>query len=312
MTIRRMFLLCLVAIGDPALGGESAGQAGAFLRVGLGPRAKGLGDTYTAIADNATAPYYNPAGLGFIAAREVSVSYAAMSFDRQFNYVGFATPLRNQAGFALGVIQSGFDDYEARADNGTPTGETITDNQWAVFMGFAIHFSPKFTIGISPKFLYSRVYDVSSSSFGVDIGAMYRPLEHLTLGVAMKELGQSFKYTRNAGGLGDETTEDRLPRTTRIGASYRQPLSGSVTYILGAVDVEMVADQPAKWHVGVEADFRNLFQLRIGSDNADPTAGLSIPFSIRERKFRFDYSYVLDRRSGVGSGSQDLSLAFLF
>jgi long-subunit fatty acid transport protein len=271
-----------------------------------------MGDAFTAIADNASAPYYNPAGLGFLPQREVSVSYSAMSFDRQFNHLGFATPLKNQAGFALGVIQSGFDDYAARADNGETYGETIGDNQWAVFMGFAIHFTPKFSIGIAPKFLYSKVYDVSSSSFGVDVGAMVRPVENLTLGLVVKELGQSFKYTRDAGGFGDETTEDKLPRTTRAGAAYRLPLTGTVSYVLGAVDVEMTTDQPSKWHLGVEADVRRILQIRIGSDNGDPTAGLAVPFSVREKKFRFDYAYILDRRSGVGNGSQDLSLTFVF
>ncbi len=299
------------AVASMVQAGESAGQAGSFLRVGLGPRAKGLGDTFTAMADNAAAPYYNPAGLGFITSREISISYAAMSFDRQFNHVGFATPLKNQAGFALGVIQSGFEDYDARADNGQTYGETITDNQWAVFLGFALRVNPKLTIGISPKFLYSKVYDVSSSSFGVDLGVMYLPMKNLTIGVAVKELGQSFKYTRPVGNF-DETTEDQLPRTTRAGAAYRFPLEGSLSYVLGAVDLEMVTDQPAKWHVGLETDFKHKFQIRIGSDNGDPTAGLSVPFVIRERKFRFDYAFVYDRRSGVGSGSQDFALSFLF
>ena len=64
--------------------GESAGQAGSFLRIGLGPRARALGDAYTAIADNVYAPYYNPAGLAFLKSKEAALSYSLLSFDRTF------------------------------------------------------------------------------------------------------------------------------------------------------------------------------------------------------------------------------------
>ncbi len=308
-------IVCLLILWMPSgwlQAGESAGQAGAFLRIGLGPRARGMGDTYTAIADQTVAAYYNPAGLGFIKEREAAVAYSFMTFDRRFNYVGFSTPLQHQAGFSLGFVQSGFTDGTARFDNGEPTGEDISDNKWAVFMGFSLRFSPKLAIGLAPKFLYSKVYDVSSNSFGVDLGVMYRPVERLSVGLAYKELGQSFKYSRNATGLGDQTTRDRLPRTLRGGAAFDVPMSGTVKRVLFAVDYESVQDQPGRLHVGAEANLLDKIALRAGMDDKDLTAGFSVPFKIRERRLRFDYAFIHDSRSGIAFGSQDISLAYQF
>ena len=40
--------------------------AGEFLKAPVGPRAIGMGAAFTAVADDATAPYWNPAGMVYI------------------------------------------------------------------------------------------------------------------------------------------------------------------------------------------------------------------------------------------------------
>ena len=315
LTSKKFFkLLCVLYAlsGSSAFSGESAGQAGSFLRIGLGPRAKGLGDAYTAVADNAYAPYYNPAGLAFIRSREAALSYGLLSFDRTFTYAGFARPLPPQAGFAIGVLQSGFKDSDVRLSNGETTGENIEDTQYTVFLGFGIRFTDKFAIGITPKLIYSKVYDVSASSVGVDFGAMYKPLPRLTLGFAVHELGQSLDYSRDASGFGNEKTSDELPRVTKLGAAYILPLQGSVKSLLFVSDLEMNSDQSSKWHCGIEASIMDKWFVRAGLDDVDLTAGFSIPFMIKERNFKMDYAYILDRRSGVGFGTSDFAIAYVF
>lgn len=292
--------------------GESAGQAGSFLRIGLGPRAKGLGDAYTAVADNAYAPYYNPAGLAFVRSREVALSYSLLSFDRTFTYAGFSRPLPPQAGFALGVLQSGFKDSEVRLSNGETSGEKIEDTQYTVFMGFGMRFTETFAVGITPKLIYTKVYDVSASSVGVDFGMMYKPLPRLTLGLSIHELGQSLDYSRDASGFGNETTKDKFPRITKLGAAYILPLQGSVKNLLFVSDLEMNSKQSSKWHFGIEANLMNKYFLRTGLDDTDWTAGFSIPFVVKEKKFKFEYAFILDRRAGVGYGTSDFAIAYVF
>ena len=307
-------LLCVLCAlcGSSAVSGESAGQAGSFLRIGLGPRAKGLGDAYTAVADNAYAPYYNPAGLAFIRSREAALSYGLLSFDRTFTYAGFVRPLPPQAGFAIGVLQSGCKDSDVRLSNGETTGHNIDDTQYTVFLGFGIRFTDKFAIGITPKLIYSKVYDVSASSVGVDFGAMYKPLPQLTLGFALHELGQSLDYSRDASGFGNEKTNDKLPHVTKIGAAYVLPLQGTVKSLFFVSDLEMNSKQSSKWHYGIEANIMDKWFVRAGLDDVDLTAGFSIPFLIKERKFKLDYAYILDRRSGVGYGTSDFAIAYVF
>jgi hypothetical protein len=313
-SVKYFISLCVLSAlcGSIAFAGESAGQAGSFLRIGLGPRAKALGDAYTAVADNAYAPYYNPAGLAFLRSREAALSYGLLSFDRTFTYAGFARPLPPQAGFGFGILQSGFKDSEARLSDGETTGEKIEDSQYTFFMGFGIRFTEKVSAGITPKLIYSKIYDVSASSVGVDLGMMYKPLPRLTLGVSLHELGQSLEYSRDASGFGNEKTKDKLPRVTKLGAAYIFPLNGSIKNLFFVSDLEMNSKQSSKWHFGVEANWLDKYYVRTGLDDLDWTAGISIPFIVKNKKFKFDYAYVLDRRSSVGYGTSDFGLAYVF
>jgi hypothetical protein len=312
--MNRILALILIAfVTIDVYSGESAGQAGAFLRIGLTPRAKGMGDTYVAIADNASAAYYNPAGLAFVKQQEIVLSYSQMSFDRTFNHIGYSRTLPPMAGFAAGIIQSGFKDYEAGARNGELAGETIVDNHYAFFIGFAVRFSDKFSAGISPKVVYSKVYDVSAKSFGADFGIMFKPVKNLSLGAVIKDIGIKMKYSREVpGGIGDQTTTDKYPRLIKGGAAYQLPLYGSFKYVLFAADLERNSLQGMKSHVGVETNISDKIHVRAGLDGMDFTAGFSVPFRVKQRAFQFDYAYIHDTRGIAGFGTQDLALRFWF
>ena len=79
------FLLVLPPSGLRA--GESGGQPGAFLQYGVGARALGMGGAFYAIADDATAAYWNPAGLAYLQRKEVTYMSAPMFADTVLGYM---------------------------------------------------------------------------------------------------------------------------------------------------------------------------------------------------------------------------------
>ncbi len=289
---------------------ESAGQAGAFLRVGFGPRAKAMGQAYTAIADQSTAAAYNPAGLGFIDQKMVDASVAIMSFDRRFMTVGFARSVPPTAGFSISVIQAGFRDIDARASNGDRIG-SVDDHQFAVTMGFAIRLSDQLAMGISPRWLYSKVYDVSSSALGIGLGAMFKPRDNLSFGASVTGLGETFKFSRDPSGQGEETTRDAVPNVIRLGGAYRVSLQERLP-LLAALDVSFTQDQPAQLHCGLEAEPSGKFKIRAGLDQSDWTFGFGIRWDILGSEMNLDYAFVHDTRRGVGSGSHDTGIHVRF
>ena len=62
--------------------------AAKFLSIGVGSKAVGMGGAYTSIADDATAMYWNPAGISFYNTREVYFNHSNWIADIAFDYFG--------------------------------------------------------------------------------------------------------------------------------------------------------------------------------------------------------------------------------
>ncbi|MCK6543761.1 PorV/PorQ family protein [bacterium] len=291
--------------------GDNGGRAGSFLRLGLGPRARAMGDAYTALADNVYAPYYNPAGLPLIVQPEVAVSTGILSFDRQFTSAGFAKFLPPKAGFGINVLRSGFGESDVRDADGNATGEHIEDTQYTVMFGFALRFSEKFSAGIAPQWIHSRIYDVTASSVGLNVGALYQYSPVWSFGISLKNLLQKLQYSRNATGLGDETTVDKLPATLRLGVAHHHSLNENFS-LVASYDLEKTSGYTLAHHFGAEIGWQNKFFLRTGLDQYDWTAGLGIPFDTFGEKLIVDYTVILDGRNGISTVSHDMGLYVRF
>jgi len=95
--------LALLLAASPAGATKYAGE---FLKIPVGPRAIAMGGAFTAVADDATSPYWNPAGMVYLPYREVMAQR-----DWRFgsllthDHIGGVFPLGGEAGHkaALGV-----------------------------------------------------------------------------------------------------------------------------------------------------------------------------------------------------------------
>ena len=80
--------------------------AGEFLKLPVGPRAIGMGGAFTAVCDDATAPWWNPAGMVYLPYREVIFQHAEQFGSLEnHDYLSAVFPLGGAKGHqsALGV-----------------------------------------------------------------------------------------------------------------------------------------------------------------------------------------------------------------
>jgi hypothetical protein len=105
-------LLCSLVLAAPAGATKYAGE---FLKIQVGARALGMGGAFTAVADDATAPYWNPAGMVYLPYREVIPQHQE-KFGNLANhdYLGCVLPAggpkgRNAA-IGVGVVRFAVDD----------------------------------------------------------------------------------------------------------------------------------------------------------------------------------------------------------
>lgn len=77
-----------------------------FLEIPLGARANGMGGAYTAVANDGTAFFWNPAGLALNHRREVSLMYAnQFNGFASYHFAGYSHKLSEQYGFSVAWIR---------------------------------------------------------------------------------------------------------------------------------------------------------------------------------------------------------------
>src|SRR5512137_2740714 len=82
----------LVLLASPAGATKYAGE---FMKIPVGARAVGMGGAFSAVADDATAPYWNPAGMVYLPYREAFLQYAEECGGLvRHNLDGYVVPLR--------------------------------------------------------------------------------------------------------------------------------------------------------------------------------------------------------------------------
>jgi hypothetical protein len=92
-------LMLLLLLPVVLVGQAKVGTAGAqFLKLGVGARANGMGDAFVAVSNDATAMYYNPAGLTQLYDREIIFTHVDYPAEIAYEFVGLAYPLYRVGG----------------------------------------------------------------------------------------------------------------------------------------------------------------------------------------------------------------------
>lgn len=273
-----------------------AGYAGAFLKIGAGARALGMGSAFTALADDHSACVYNPAGVAFIEGREIGLSYALMSFDRRLGFVGFATELKPNGGLGLGWINAGDSKIDGRDINGQPTGDlSYSDN--AFFFSFAQKIGNYGSVGIGMKYLYQKLVDQTAKGFGIDAGLRLHILPDLWIGGVVQNINAKYTWENVYWDPDRKTeTEDDVPLSFRIGSAYRL-LNDK---LLWSIDVGKNSEQDPAFFTGGEYRLNEMLSFRAGLKNGEITAGTSFLRFVQWGDMKLDYTFLAHMR-GLGS-----------
>lgn len=251
-------LAVLLLLGAGAARGQTVGSSpGQIFSAGASARALGMGSAFTAVADDASSLYYNPAGLGALSQRRAEAMHAALYGGAAFDYLGYSQNLPHQeAGWSLEALRLGVGGIDGRDAADDPTG-TLGYSELGLGAGFGLAdvAVDGLSLGAGVKMDERSLAGESNRLFGADAGAQYGPFldERATVGLALQNLLS----------VAQGATEDRLAPSVRLGAAVQvaDPL-------LVTADVSNVGDVRA----GAEYRFGPL-ALRAGWTSGGPTFG---------------------------------------
>ena len=297
-----------------ARAGEIGGQAGGFLRMGIGADRVAMGDCGVAMTGGEMSWYYNPASLPFQHSKQFSLGYRAMSLDRRVISVDFSTPLQPNAGLSLGVLRAETSRIDARDFNGVKL-DPLSQSENLIHGSFALKPYPSVAVGISIKWMINAVPDILDGqknlyayAMGLDFGVQAVPWKRLRLGIQVRDQNASYNWeTSEVWGDQSITKKDDIPGLVRVGAAYT-PFSSATLAADLVMNPDRIGDESEALepHFGLEMR-RELapgqkLALRTGWNGKALALGLGLDFMLRHHlSARFNYAFLMEQVSPSGS-----------
>jgi hypothetical protein len=284
----------------PALAGDPGDAGALFLRVGMGARGAGMGEAYTAVAEDATSVYWNPAAMAAVLStnltlmhneyfQSVRLEQAALTHETKYGTLGLSF-----TGMYLDKIE-----MRENIPTEVPLGEySVYDVSFSV--AFARYIVPNVSLGIAVKPVYERIGEESAAGVAFDAGIFHvSRIEGLKLAAVVGNIGAPMKFI-------DE--EFALPRYIKVGGAYERETKSLRGRFLFTLDGVFPNDGDGKQHLGAEYMYNRLLSLRAGYKAGYDSQGATFGMGIRYKSLDVDYAYMMIRNDLGDSQRISLSL----
>ena len=287
------------------------------LRLGAGARSIGLGGAFTAIADDATATVWNPAGLGSAPDLSLNFSTQRLDLDRSHNFIALTKALGSAGSIGLAVTNAGVSGIPQYDGNENYGGEfDYSANAYSLSYGIGIG---NFSVGLTGRMLADNfgldTVENQSGFGGVDVGLMGHAL-HIDVG---EEKVPTFHYGVVAKYLGAAIGDDIVPMVVNVGLAYNLYMGNVVTF---AADLEQefvnLDESATSLRLGAEYTIvtykSTALSIRGGAKASRDTQSLFGGFGVNIGGLQVDYAIqdgMASEINGVGS-THFASLSYRF
>ncbi|RMG62047.1 MAG: hypothetical protein D6715_12620 [Calditrichaeota bacterium] len=299
--IRVMILLWGIVSVTPGLwaSGSGGGSGLAFLKVGAGARAAAMGEAYTAVATDALAAYWNPAGLADGRHSNLTLMHNRWFLDVVSNFAALQLKGTSHA-FAFHVYHFNIGDIPLRSIPSTLPLETVSAQYLSMGLSYARRLTPRVSAGVTVKYLFEKIYVESAPGLAVDLGLRYRlPVHGVVIAASLQHLGRMSKLVHE---------RTRLPTTFRAGVALPLAIKEGWQVLL-ATDVSKPRSDGARLHAGAELSIWKQLFIRSGWVSGIENQRFSVGVGVRKTAFEFNYSYT-PLKNDLGNGQRfSLSVA---
>jgi hypothetical protein len=180
---------------------RKVGTAGAqFLKIGVGARAVAMGETFVAVSDDASAIWWNPAGVARITKEgesRLTLNHSTWPADISHEFFGYAFTYGGLPGsFAVSSTILQMDPIPRRTEfSPQGTGENFDAGSFNLALTWAKNLIDRFAFGLTGKFMHLGLEDENADGFVVDFGTLYfTDYKTIRIGMAIQSLGPSISF----------------------------------------------------------------------------------------------------------------------
>ena len=315
--MKKYILIVFILVSSFVFGQSKVGTTAAnFLNIPIGSKAVGMGGAFVAIANDATAIYWNPSSIARFDRNEFNVSYSEWLVETKFNWFGLTFKLSENDAIALSLGQLNYGEEDVT----TPFQPLGTGEKWKaqdIVFGatYAKNLTDRFSIGGTVKYIRQQIWNESASAFALDIGLLFKTqLEGLNIGMNIANFGTELKLdgkdllqpvdidpanTGNNDKITATLNTDSwtLPLNFTVGISYEFLKNDDFGLIVG-LDAIYPNNQTSFLNIGGEFSWRDMIFLRGGytslfKESAEEglAAGVGLKYDFGGFFAKVDYSY---------------------
>jgi Type IX secretion system protein PorV len=311
--------------------------AAAFLEIGPGSVATGMGGAFVSVANDATALYWNPSGIADFTNNEFTIFHANWIASINFDYAALVLPLGEAGNIGISFTSLSMADEMVRTvDQPEGTGEFYSAGDIAAGLSYARKLNDRFSIGFTAKYIQETIWHETASAIAIDAGTIFRTdlFNGLTIGASISNFGTQMKLNGsdirtfgrvNSTLLGSndqipfniELDSWDLPFLFQIGISTNIIKSEDYRLLI-AVDALHPNDNYESMNVGGQFSFKDYLFIRGGFRNLflkDSQGGLTLGIGINSKLLftedfvSFDYAF---RNFGILNYVHTLSVDIKF
>lgn len=256
-----------------------AGDAGreSQFSIGSGVRAVGMGGGFTGMADDASAIFWNQAGLALLDRQEFNFMHATLFEGSTYDVATYVYPHPKFGGFGISLMRLGTGDIIRRV-------EWNEDGEFGYYiaeliLGYGRKLEGGFYAGIALKIVNQSLDNNSAYGAGLDLSFYKSIHEKITAGILFQDIIPPR--------LQLAAVQETAPHNVMAGIGIKDiGLFKNLKHNFN-LGFEKLEDRSTKLHAGIESVYSDWFDLRAGYDRDNLTFGLGLYL----KGVRFDYAY---------------------
>lgn len=334
---RLIFVIVVLAMAAPIHSQVTkvGTTAAPFLTIDVGARAVGMGGSFVSVADDATAMFWNPAGIARLSTNEVTLNHTEWIAGINFNYAGGIFLLGEYGTVGVNFTSLSMGEMERTTElDPEGMGEYFSMGSLAFGVSYARNLTDRFSIGITGKYIQEHILHCSASGLAIDIGTLFTTqFKGLRIGANISNFGTKMQMTGsdllvqhdiapdmsgNNPNINANLSTGRwdLPLLLRVGVSM-DVIEQANNLLTLSIDALHPNDNTESINLGAEYMFNEIFSLRGGykslfkkDTEEGPTIGAGLNWQITENTaVKVDYVYEVFGRL---SNAQKLSCRINF
>lgn len=279
-----LLAILILTVPTQSRAGDPGDSGALFLRFGVGARAAGMGEAFTAVAKDASALYWNPGAMSAVLStnlmfthteyyQSVRLEQLSLTHETEYGTLGLSF---------VGLYMDDMDRYED-VPSAIPLG-TFSAYDVSFSVGFSRYIIPNLSLGLAVKPIYQKIDQSTASGFAFDAGLFHvSRIKGVKLAAVLANVGAPLKF---------EEEEFALPRVFKLGGSYERAVPALKGDIAATLDVLFPNDGNVKQHLGAEYGYTNTLFLRAGYKAGYDSQGFAFGLGVIYRKLTLDYGVI--------------------